>query len=189
MEGSIVRDAIHESNRFGYNSGMRCIAIAAVTIDGKIALDAGHFSDWTSPEDKDFLHEMLDKSDVVIVGNNTYKTAIEPLSKRNCIVFTASVRTSEHKSDMLTYCNPASSDCIPLMEKYEKVAVLGGTQTYTYFLENDLLDEIYLTIEPVVFGHGLNLFESTKDALAKFHLESTKKLNEKGSVLLHYIKL
>lgn len=166
---------------------MRCIAIAAVTIDGKIALDAGHFSDWTSLEDKDFLHEMLDKSDVVVVGNNTYKTAIGPLSKRNCIVFTASVRTSEHKSDMLTYCNPASSDCIPLLEKYRTVAVLGGTQTYTYFLENDLLDELYITVEPVVFGRGLNLFESTKDVLAKFRLESKKSLNEKGTLLLHYL--
>ena len=71
----------------------------------------------------------------------------------------------------------------------ETVAVLGGTQTYTYFLENDLLDELYLTIEPIIFGRGLNLFESTKDALAKFRLESTKQLNEKGSLLLHYIKL
>lgn len=167
---------------------MRCIAIVAVTIDGKIALDAGHFSDWTSSEDKDFLHEMLDKSDVVVVGNNTYKTAIGPLSKRNCIVFTASVRTSEHKSDTLTYCNPASSDCIPLLEKYRTVAVLGGTQTYTWFLENDLLDELYITIEPVVFGRGLNLFESTKDVLMKFCLESTKPLNEKGSLLLHYVR-
>lgn len=131
---------------------------------------------------------MLDESDVVVVGNNTYKTAQEPLSKRNCIVFTASVRTSEHKSDMLTYCNPESSDCLPLMEKYEKVAVLGGTQTYTYFLENNLLDEIYLTIEPVVFGRGLNLFESSKDINARFRLESTKSLNEKGSVLLHYTR-
>src|SRR3990167_1887408 len=188
MEGSIVRDGFHESNRFGYNAIMHCIAIAAVTIDGKIAIHSGHLSDWTSPEDKDFLHEMLDKSDVVIVGNNTYKTAIEPLSKRNCIVFTASVRTSEHKSDMLTYCNPASSDCIPLMGKYEEVAVLGGTQTYTFFLENDLLDELYLTIEPIIFGRGLNLFESTKDVLANFRLESTKKLNEKGTLLLHYVR-
>jgi len=168
---------------------MRCIAIAAATIDGKIALDSGHFSDWTSPEDKDFLHKMLDESDVVVVGNNTYKTALEPLSKRNCIVFTASVRTSEHKGDMLTYCNPESSDCIPLMEKYEKVAVLGGTQTYTYFLENDLLDELYLTIEPVVFGRGLNLFDTATNFDSQFKLESTKQLNEKGSVLLHYIKL
>jgi len=172
----------------GYNEQMRCIAIAAMTIDGKIALDAGHFSDWTSPEDKGFLHKMLDESDVVVVGNNTYKTAIEPLSKRNCIVFTASVRTSERKNDLLTYCNPASSDSIPLLQRYETIAVLGGTQTYTWFLENDLLDEIYLTIEPIAFGRGLNLFESSKDLNAHFRLESTKPLNENGSLLLHYTR-
>ena len=165
---------------------MRCFAIAAVTIDGKIALDPSHFSDWTSKEDKDFLHETLAAVDVIVVGNNTYKTAVGPLSKRNCIVFTASVSTSEHKSETLTYCNPVSSDCVPLLEKYETVAVLGGTKTYTWFLENDLLDELYLTIEPIVFVRGLNLFESSKDISAQLKLESTKQLNEKGTLLLHY---
>lgn len=167
---------------------MRCIAIAAVTIDGKIALDSSHFSDWTSPEDKDFLHEMLNTSNVVVVGNNTYKTAIEPLSKRNCIVFTTSVRTSERKSDTLAYCNPASSDCVALLQKYETIAVLGGTKTYTWFLENDLLDELYITIEPIVFGRGLNLFGTATNLNTHFRLESTKPLNEKGTVLLHYVR-
>src|SRR3989338_8725514 len=87
---------------------MRCIAIAAMTIDGKIALDTGHFSDWTSKEDKDFLHEVLDKSDVIVVGSNTYRTAIEPLSKRNCIVPTSSVATTERKSEKLLLWNPAT---------------------------------------------------------------------------------
>ena len=168
---------------------MRCIAIAATTIDGKIALDAEHFSDWTSPEDKDFLHEMLDESDVIVVGNNTYKTAIEPLSKRNCIVFTSSVPISERKSGRLFLVNAQAADVRKILETYKTVAILGGTQTYTYFLENDLLDEIYLTIEPLIFGRGLNLFESSKNIDAPFRLESTKKLNEKGSLLLHYIKV
>ena len=175
--------------RAGYNETMRCIAIAAATIDGRIALDPGHFSDWTSKEDKDFLHEMLDRSEAVVVGNNTYKTALEPLSKRNCIVFTTSVDTSERKSDTLTYCNPASSDSIPLLERYGAIAVLGGTRTYTWFLENDLLDEIYLTIEPIIFGRGLSFFESTTMTPRKFHLESAKQLNATGSMLLHYSKV
>lgn len=81
------------------------IAIAAVTIDGKIARHAGHFTDWTSPEDKTFLRSLLDKSDVVIVGNNTYKTAEGPLSKRNCIVFTRAVRDTERRSDNMFYYN------------------------------------------------------------------------------------
>ncbi len=167
---------------------MRCIAIAATTLDGKIAFNAEHFSDWTSKEDKDFLHEMLDKSDVIAVGNNTYKTAIEPLSKRNCIVLTSSVAISERKSGRLFLVNPQTADIRKILATYEHVAVLGGTQTYTYFLENDLLDELYLTIEPIAFGRGLNLFESSKDIDAHFRLESTKQLNEKGSVLLHYLK-
>ncbi len=167
---------------------MRCIAIAAVTIDGKIALDSGHFSDWTSPEDKDFLHEMLDKSDVVVVGNNTYKTAIEPLSKRNCIVFTSSVAELERKSDKLLFANPATVDVKTLLKEYKTVAILGGMKTYTYFLQHDLLDELYLTIEPVIFGRGLNLFETAENVNARFKLESTKELNKNGTLLLHYIK-
>ncbi len=160
--------------------------IAAVTIDGKIALDQGHFSDWTSKEDKDFLHEMLDTSDVVVVGNNTYKTAIEPLSKRNCIVFTASVAELERKNEKLLYANPATVDIKRLLEPHATVALLGGTKTYTYFLENDLLDEIYLTIEPVVFGRGLPLFESGAAGMRTFELLSSKQLNKKGSFLLRY---
>ncbi len=173
----------------GYNAPMRCIAIVATTIDGKIALDAGHFSDWTSPEDKDFLHKMLDESDVIVVGNNTYKTAIEPLAKRNCIVFTSSVAISERKSGRLFLVNAQTADVRKILETYKTIAILGGTQTYTYFLENDLLDEIYLTIEPLVFGRGLNLFESSKNIDAHFRLESTRQLNEKGSLLLHYVKV
>jgi len=169
---------------------MRCIAIAAVTIDGKIALDANHFSDWTSPEDKIFMRALLDKSDVVVVGNNTYKTAVESLSKRNCIVLTSSVATMERKNENLLLWNPASVPYSSVLQntRIEKAAILGGTQTYTYFLENDLLDEIYLTIEPLVFGRGLNLFESQKNLSGHFRLESTKILNEKGSLLLHYVK-
>ena len=73
------------------------------------------------------------------------------------------------------------------MEKqgYRKVCVLGGAQTYSYFLEKNLVDEIFLTIEPIVFGSGLPMFD-TKQELTDFELVDSKKLNEKGSLLLHY---
>ena len=167
---------------------MRCIAIAAITIDGKIALNSSHFSDWTSPEDKAFMREFLDSAKVVVVGNNTYKTAAEPLSKRNCIVLTSSTATTKRKSDKLLLWNPVRTTFKTVAGIHKTVAILGGTQTYTYFLENDLLDEIYLTIEPLVFGQGLNLFETDKSLETHFRLQSTKKLNKKGSLLLHYIK-
>ncbi len=167
---------------------MRCIAIAATTMDGKIALDAGHFSDWTSPEDKDFLHKMLDESDVVVVGNNTYKTAIEPLSKRNCIVLTSSVATTERKSDNLLLWNPTTTTFTAVAGIYKTPAILGGAQTYSYFLQNGLLDELYLTIEPLVFGRGISLFDHVAGDPVRLKLASIKNLNENGTILLHYRK-
>jgi len=166
------------------------IAIAAVTLDGKIAKSKNHMSDWTSKEDKDFLHKMLDKCDVVLVGNNTYKTAVEPLSKRNCIVLTGKIKKPLQKSKNLLYINPKATNLGRLIakKKYRRVAILGGTQTYSYCLENNLLDEIYLTIEPLVFGKGINLFESQKFIEYKFKLASIKKLNSNGTLLLHYKK-
>ncbi len=191
------------------------IAIAAITMDGKIAKSKHHMSDWTSPEDKVFMRALLDKCDVIIVGNNTYKTAIKPLSKRNCIVFSRSLPPSSpsgrgqgegvfKKSDTLLYCNPSIVDVKRLIAKLpsfaqgfgglaaknnkrwpKKIAILGGAQTYAYCLKNNLLDELYLTIEPLVFGKGINLFAD--DSLEKqFKFISTKKLNAKGSLLIHY---
>jgi dihydrofolate reductase len=166
------------------------IAIAAVTIDGKIAKDPKHFSDWTSPEDKIFMRALLDKCDVIIVGNNTYKTAKKPLSKRNCIVFTSQVTSTLRKNDNLLYCNPKKVNLKKLIAKfkYRRVAILGGAQTYTYCLENGMLDELYLTIEPIVFGKGIDLFTSKNSLDSKFKLISVKKLNSQGSLLLRYKK-
>ncbi len=165
---------------------MRIIAIAATTLDGKIALDAGHFSDWTSAEDKVFMRSLLDEADVVVVGNNTYQTAKEPLSKRNCIVLTGSVATTEQKDEKLLQVNPEGTDIRAVLESYATIAVLGGAKTYSYFLQHGLLDELYLTIEPLVFGRGISLFEHADGAPAHFTLHSTKQLNETGTMLLHY---
>jgi dihydrofolate reductase len=163
------------------------IAIAAVTIDGKIARHPGQFTDWTSPEDKTFLRSMLDQSDAVVVGNNTYKTAEGPLSKRNCIVFTRSVQDTERRgSNLLYYNGDGKSSIEAILEPHRLVSVLGGMQIYSYFLERDLIDEVYLTIEPIVFGQGLDLFHCKDQATRKFRLVAVRELNRQGSVLLHY---
>src|SRR3989344_3938064 len=88
----------------------RFIAVAAVTIDGKIALHSKHFTNWTSKEDKTFLHKILDKCDVIIVGHNTYDIARKPLSKRNCIVLTSKVVRTKQVNQKLSFFNPKTVD-------------------------------------------------------------------------------
>jgi dihydrofolate reductase len=170
---------------------IKFIAIAAVTLDGKIAKGPSHMSNWTSKEDKVFLHGMLDKCDCIIVGNNTYKTAVKPLSKRNCIVLTRAVPPSPPEGragERLQYCNPSKTDLKKLIRdhKFKTITVLGGAQTYSFCLQNNLLDELYLTVEPIAFGKGISLFTDEAKFDKKFKLISIKKLNEQGSLLLRY---
>ena len=40
----------------------------------------------------------------------------------------------------------------------ESVLILGGTSVHDYFLYADLIDEIFITIEPLKFGKGLPAF-------------------------------
>jgi len=158
-----------------------------MTIDGKIARHANHLTDWTSPEDKTSMRSLLDRSDAIVVGNSTYKTAEGPLSKRNCIVFTRSVQDTERRGDHLIYFNGAGRSSIEaILEPYRLVAVLGGMHIYSYFLERDLIDDLYLTIEPIVFGAGLDLFHSEALATKRFGLAAFRGLNNHGSMLLHY---
>ncbi len=165
--------------------------IAVCTVDGKIARHPRHMTDWSSKEDKDFLHKKLDEADAVVVGHTTYEVAKEPLSKRNCIVFTRSVPGAVENGTNLAYLNP---DEIGIAEYcathgYKKVAVLGGAQTFSHFLENGLVDEIFLTIEPLVFGEGIGFFGPVPASKGlALELVSAKELNKKGTVLLHYKK-
>ncbi|MEK7619207.1 MAG: dihydrofolate reductase family protein [Patescibacteria group bacterium] len=161
--------------------------IAAITIDGKISTGPGNFPDWTSVEDKNFLHQMLDSSDVAVVGRTTFELAKKPLSKRNCIVFTKSVSDFRTEREGLVFCNPSGISLARLLGSYARIAVLGGTGVYTWFLKKGLADNLYLTIEPISFGAGVPLFADHSGAPFAWRLISSTPLNMAGSILLHYV--
>lgn len=165
------------------------IAIAAITLDGKIAKNKDHLStEWTSEEDKIFFRKLLKTCDAVLIGKNTWETAKEPLSKRNCIVLTRGIDGIKKESDNLVFFNTEKPDLKKYIaeKNYQTVAILGGAQVYTYCLENDMIDELYLTVEPIVFGKGIDLFTSSNDLNKTFRLASMEKLNELGTLLLRY---
>lgn len=161
-------------------------AYAVMTIDGKIAKNPNHFSDWASKEDWEHFQASLEKHDVFIVGSNTFNTAKEHLLKRNTIVLTRKVE-SVKESDGLVRLNLDKKDLDAYIKEkgYKEPAILGGTQVYTALI--GLMDDLYLTVEPIVFGKGLPLFDG-KDIEQRFILVSEKKLNDKGTLLFHYRK-
>jgi dihydrofolate reductase len=63
------------------------------------------------------------------------------------------------------------------------VAICGGASVYDQFLRAGVVDELYLTYVPQLFGSGLSLCVEPLDS--KLQLLDTTPLSD-GSVLCHY---
>lgn len=162
--------------------------VAAISCDGKITKGNSLGSNWTSKEDKKFLHKELDEADVILIGRKTYEIAEKYLAERNCLVFTRKIKFPEVMSDKVTFFNLESGDIKKYLKErnYKKAVILGGTEIYSYFLEKNLTDEICLTIEPLIFGEGLSLASLKVPFKNKLELKSVKKLNRVGTLLVRY---
>jgi dihydrofolate reductase len=72
-----------------------------------------------------------------------------------------------------------------LQGAYQEMLLVGGGQTNATFIEDGVLNELYLTIEPKLFGKG-KLVVGEGDFFVQARLQSVKQLNEQGTLLLHY---
>lgn len=160
------------------------IAFVASSIDGRISLSKKGLPHWTSPEDKKFFHQSLARFDAVIVGRNTYESAAKQLRARNTFVISSRPKTLTRRGTV-TFVNPKNVDLQKLLEKYKNVTVLGGGAVYRYMVENKMLDEIFVTIEPLIFGRGKEMFIGGNQT-TRVSLVSVKRLNNQGTLLVHY---
>ena len=154
---------------------MKVTCLMAITLDGKIAKDSDHFPDWTEKADKQLFMEITKKARVIIMGSKTYDTLKKPLSGRKNIVITRNKdRISSHKN--LIYTNEPPKKILETLQKegYEEVILIGGTIINTLFAKEKLINEIIVTISPIIFGKGLSLFNP--EIAMKLTLEKVKPL-------------
>lgn len=154
-----------------------------MTMDGKIAKSSDHFPNWTSREDKKYFWKVSDEHKVVIMGENTFKTFPHPLKNRLNVVFTL-----EKNSQPVEGVKWVSGEPEKVVEELEKEghhsAILGGGSNLNgLFLKHKLVDELYVTVEPKIFGDGLSLFSGDFDINLK--LIDIEKIND-NSIVLKY---
>jgi dihydrofolate reductase len=166
---------------------MKVTLVAAITIDGKLARNSAHFVDWTSREDKKLFFSTSKRAGVIIMGNNTFRTLPAPLPGRLHIILTNDLAGKESTPGQVEYTNKSPQAILADLEArgYTEVVLGGGSQANSLFLQSGLVDEISLTVEPLIFGLGIDLFTSVQFDLRARLLE-VEKLNEAGSVHLRY---
>ena len=167
--------------------GVRFILLAAMSLDGRITAGKKEGSEWTSKADKKFFFDELDKCDAVIMGRKTFEAIKRPLTFRNRVVFTHS-SVIPAKAGIQICFNGSARQLLHLLKKqyWTRIAVVGGTSIYDWFLKRNLVDEIYLTLEPIVFGAGKPLTNLPLKKPRRFRLTSIKRLNRRGTLVLHY---
>jgi len=162
---------------------MKIILMMAMTADGKIARSSDHFPDWTSKEDKKYFFETTKRHGVVIMGESTFKTFPKPLPDRLNVVFALEKNPPETKD--VKWVSGEPEKVLAELEKmgYESAILGGGANLNAQFLKKKLVDEIWLTIEPKIFGNGLGIFSGDFDEDLK--LLNIEKINE-NSVVVKY---
>jgi dihydrofolate reductase len=163
---------------------MKTFIIAAISADGFIGQHEGHNSiDWTSPEDKKLFVRLTKEAGIMVMGSRTFQTIGRALPGRRTIVLTNHPETITAEGIEASSETPQQLVSRLHTEGMQALAICGGANVYAQFMQAGLVNELYLTIEPVVFGTGVPLFAS-KLATQLQLLEHTP-LND-NAVLLHY---
>jgi len=174
---------------------MNCFLIVALTADGFIGRDAAHKSTrWTSKEDAAWFVQKSKAAEVIVMGRATYDTIGGPMTDRVVIVYSKNtVEDSLVKNQAKLEKGEVyytQSEPVELLNKIEslgfgEVAVSGGASIYTMFMQAGVVNRLYLTIEPILFGDGVKLFNQDLDT--KLKLETTKQLSEQTLLLEYFV--
>ena len=175
---------------------MKCILIAVVSQDGYIARYPGDLPfKWTSKEEQSNFKKDMQKCTWSVMGRTTHELFFDINKKR--IIFTKSIKKYKKVNKNHIYFNPlkTSFHIIPkLIKPVSTICILGGTSIYDYFLKNKLIHELIITVEPIKFGKGLELFTKVKwidfpiNFINKGFKEKNFAINRKGTKYYHLIK-
>ena len=179
---------------------MKVILYMAVSIDGIAALDEKTgIERYGSSEDRDFFLAGAKACDAVIMGKNTaasFKVNGVPnfvlTHDKNFLKAQKSAGADGAKAqdargfERVCLCGEPQEICAALEARgIKKAALLGGPSTNLHFLRAGLVDEIFLTVEPVTLGQGIRFLSEPLES--RWTLADTKVLNARGAIVLHYV--
>ena len=171
---------------------MKITLVMVVSVNGKSTRNSQQDQSWASEEDQVHLQKLISDNNLIVMGGNTYRTAkthIKPSEGKLRVVVTHD--TEEFDQDkidgQLEFINSNAKELVSKLEErgFEEMILLSGENLNKEFFEEKLVDEIYLTVEPYLFGSGKGVIsESGLDI--KLQLLEMQKLNERGTILLRY---
>jgi dihydrofolate reductase len=170
------------------------VSVAAVmSVDGKLTRhDEANIYEWVSDEDQQNFRELIGEQDVIVMGRGSYEAVQQSLKlnpKRLRVVLTTHPEQFSERSinGQLEFYAQSPQQLVASLENrgYTNILVVGGSRMISEFLEAGLVNQLYVTIEPRLFGSGKPL-TADKPIDIQLQLEKSQVLNDQGTVLQIY---
>lgn len=165
----------------------------ATSIDGFIAKqddDIGFLAQVEKPGEDYGYSKFIELVDTIILGRKTYDKVLSmgselPYGKREIYVMTRTPRADEGN---IHFYSGKVADLVSSLRGVEGMHIYcdGGAEVVHQLLMDDLIDEMIISIIPVLLGDGISLFKGGLEE-KKMKLQSATSY-EKGLVQMHYIR-
>ncbi|HTB23906.1 MAG TPA: dihydrofolate reductase family protein [Puia sp.] len=173
---------------------MKTILIFVATLDGKVTKwGEPNVRVWSSHQDQDYYKKVWDESQFIVMGSNTFNAdKFSPSASHRIIVMT---RHPEKYKNLeipgqieFTNGTPVELNSRFINEGHQQMLVVGGPHVATSFLQEQLIDELWLTIEPKIFGAGDNFAMGAKLDIQLRQIQC-EKVNDQGTLITKYAVL
>ncbi|MEM9950057.1 MAG: dihydrofolate reductase family protein [Chloroflexota bacterium] len=176
-------------------TGRKLVYYVAVSIDQFIAHEDETMDGFLTEGQHipDYLNS-LQQYDTVLMGRRTYEwgyqfgvEAGQPVPTYGHMmqyVFSSTMPDSTHEQLHIVRSNPKTLVQELKVQAGGMIYLCGGGQLAGYLLEHDLIDEVLLKVNPVMFGRGIPLF-SHVERTVRMSLLNTKIYNN-GVIFSHY---
>ena len=158
----------------------------AASLNGMIA-KANDDTSWISVDEWNSYSAAVRAAGNVVVGHRTYD------------ILTKQPEFSEFKDVQLVVVSTKTvplvatnhsiakspHEAIELLKNFETIIIAGGGILNAAFLKEQLIDELFVDIEPILIGNGIPLFASDETMTQRLNLLGQKMISE-HEIQLHY---
>lgn len=162
----------------------KLVLYIATSLDGYIATE-DHNLDWlfaVEGEGDNGISQFYDTIDTILIGRTTYDWVMKqekgnfPYKGKECYVF------SRTQNDDNEYVKFIHEDVVHFINKLrnkegKNIWIVGGGDLLYAFMKEKLVDELIITIAPVILGKGIKLFRNN-EFQTHLSLNSIRRFNQ-----------
>ena len=167
---------------------MKITVYLASSVNGMISNRKG-VPDWLSQGYEQGFMALCEQTQAVIMGKTTYNILAPdylPLKTEGTLIVLSHDTTALPAQSNVIFTDKRPEDIVEILKSrgHREAVIIGGTQTVSEFVNAQLVDELMLVIEPVLFGMGLPMLKHVELEPRLALLDMTK-LND-DTVQLRY---